>query len=208
MDLLLQKLFSITCYHCNLRSIDTDIGLCFECALEVPYTLRKYNCSSLILENWSLASYHGAMGSLLRRCKYRPDRTLMNKLSARLAAASLDLPYFEAIVHVPIPWRRRFARGFDQGEILARAIHKQLGVPHVPILKRIEQKEQAGIRYADRKRNLLARFKIKEKYRLPKRILLVDDVVTTGNTMESCAAELYHIGVREIIGFSLASALI
>ena len=208
MSLLLQQIFSIPCYHCKKHLIATSIGLCEDCSLDVPIAPRRYTGSSLLSESWALAPYHGVMGTLIRRCKYRPDRTLLRHLADRSADAAMDLPFFEAIVHVPVPWTRRMHRGFDQGELLAKSIAHRLQVPHLSVLGRIDKKEQAGLTMDARRRKITERFYCKPATNIPSIVLLVDDVVTTGNTMESCAVELYEYGARKIIGFSLASALL
>jgi len=151
-------------------------------------------------------SYHGPMGSLLRRAKYRPDRSLMIQLAQIMAEASFDLPSFDAIVHVPVPWFRKIRRGFDQAELLADGIQKQLEIPHIRVLRRHGFEEQASKSIDDRQETILDRFSCQPNRKLPETILLVDDVVTTGNTFEGCAVELYQQGVRTIIGFSLLSA--
>ena len=99
-------------------------------------------------------------------------------------------------------------RGFDQSEILAQAVHHQLGVPHLPILRRSGFQEQAGKTKHERQATIVGRFSCRSGVALPRRVLLVDDVVTTGNTVDSCAAELYQAGAEKIIAFSLASALL
>jgi ComF family protein len=125
-----------------------------------------------------------------------------------MALAAFTLPPFDAIVHVPVPWYRKIHRGFDQSEILAQEIHRHLCVPHLKILKRHWGKEQAGLEKKDRNKQMLGRFSCAQKVFVPPKVLLVDDVVTTGKTLEGCAAELYQVGVQEIIGFSLATALL
>ena len=208
MSFVLQRLFSIKCYHCQQNSIDTRLGLCTDCSLEISRIPRNFSCTDLLRETWAVDSYHGPMGTLLRRAKYRPDRKLMGSLGYLMAAGSLELPSFDAIVHVPVPWHRKLHRGFDQAEILAASIQRQLRVPHIKVLRRHGFQEQASKTIEERREKILDRFSCDLKQELPASILLVDDVVTTGNTLEGCAAELYQQGVRQIIGFSLLSALL
>ena len=208
MSFVIQRLFSILCHHCQQHPIDTRLGLCTDCALEISRLPRNFSCSDLLRQTWAVDSYHGPMGTLLRRAKYRPDRKLMTSLGRLMAVGSLELPSFDAIVHVPVPWHRKLRRGFDQAEILAASIQRQLRVPHIKVLRRHGFQEQASKTVEERRKKILGRFSCDCRQELPASILLVDDVVTTGNTLEGCAAELYQQGVREIIGFSLVSALL
>lgn len=201
---LFQALFQSKCFHCKTQVAESTLGLCSLCSLEMTLIARELPSSQYIKSMWALAPYHGPVGSLIRVGKYSSKRRIFKELGHLMAECALDLPSFDAIVHVPTPWHRRIFRGFDQAEILADAIQQFLEIPHHKILRRHGFDRQALKTKAERQRQFVGRFSASDII-LPKRILLVDDTITTGATLESCAAVLYQQGAMEIIGFALSS---
>lgn len=105
---------------------------------------------------------------------------------------------------VSLHWKRKNWRGYNQSEIVARVVGGKLGLKVVGVLVRRKQtRSQVGLSREDRGRNLKNAFRIKEVM-LPQRILLVDDVWTTGATMRASIKTLKKNGVREVWGLSLA----
>ena len=120
--------------------------------------------------------------------------------------------YFDEIaVIVPVPLhRRRFAeRGFNQAEQIAECLGVCLGKPVENLLRRTRYTEkQAGLKREARLKNVQSAFAIsKSIYEVKnKSVLLVDDVFTTGSTMQECARVLRKNGAEHVVGFSLARA--
>jgi len=112
---------------------------------------------------------------------------------------------FDAIVPVPPgPWRRRW-RGFDPAEEIALALARVSGgVPAIGCLRRSTGRRQVGRRRAER---LSDPPRVRAVAASPRRVLLVDDVWTTGATLAACAAALREAGSREVVGLTLARAL-
>ena len=200
---IVQTIFQSKCFHCN-REPAKAIGLCTGCRSELGFMIRRLPSSAYIHSMWALSPYHGPMGSLIRQGKYGAKRRLFEQLGRLMAEAALDLPHFDAIVHVPVPWHRRLLRGFDQAEILAESIQIFLSVPHYKVLQRHGFQRQARKSIAHRESNFLGEFSCID-CELPERILLVDDTITTGATLAACGAALYQQGVREITAFALSS---
>lgn len=152
---------------------------------------------------WALGPYQGPLGALVRRGKYQPDAWVIDELGRRLAfAARGRLPAVDAVAHVPVPWSRRLRRGFDQAERLARPVAAAVGAPWVPAIWRERAAEQAGRGLTERR--LSARGAFRAVRVVPPRVLLVDDVITTGATCSACAWELLAAGARRVYVLAVA----
>lgn len=110
----------------------------------------------------------------------------------------------EVIVPVPLSKKRLAERGFNQAEIIANILGDKLNLPVVKALKRvIHTKQQAKLKREERLKNVRGAFGNGQDI-LGEKVLLVDDVFTTGSTMQECAKILHQNGVKEVKGFSLA----
>ncbi len=116
--------------------------------------------------------------------------------------------FFENAVIVPIPlhWTRRLWRGFNQSELLAQEIHHLLPeVPVILLLKRPKRtQQQAQLHKKERTLNVSDAFAIDPQYPIPQRIILIDDVVASGATLDSAAKVLKSQGAKEVVGLVFA----
>src|SRR6202022_1290116 len=105
---------------------------------------------------------------------------------------------FDVIVPMPLHWRKRWQRGFNQAELLAREIGSRTHTPVRNTLRRIRNTaSQAGLTSAKRRENVSGAFQARKRIALnDKRVLLIDDVMTTGATAASCARALKRAGAR------------
>ena len=139
-----------------------------------------------------------------------------NVLSATAVAGALALSWVlvgtsraaedAVVVPVPLHWRRRLQRGYDHTWLLAlhACANAKLARPR-PLLRRTRHAPaQSTLPAAQRAANVRGAFEARGK--IPERVVLVDDVVTTGATLASCAAALRAGGAREVIGVALARA--
>ena len=117
---------------------------------------------------------------------------------------------FEAVTPVPLHWRRQWDRGFNQSDLLAREIARRCGIPAVHALKRVRSTlTQAGLSNTGRRRNVAKAFQCRRGARWArcvagKRILLIDDVMTTGSTAGSCALALKRAGAARVALLTVA----
>lgn len=110
------------------------------------------------------------------------------------------------ITFTPLHWRRQATRGYNQSELLAREISRRLDIPVIDALKKDKQtNRQVELKGKARRENLVGVFRIKPKIDIKKKtIILVDDVYTTGSTLNECAKVLKTAGAKEVWGLVVA----
>jgi ComF family protein len=110
---------------------------------------------------------------------------------------------YDLVTAVPLHWRRRWERGFNQAELLAREISRRCGIPFVRTLRRVRPtRAQAGLSNTARRRNVATAFSCRRGVRdgsaRGHNVLLIDDVMTTGSTAAACAQALKRAGASRI----------
>lgn len=147
----------------------------------------------------------------LQRYKYGRDVTLARPLGALLAAVSAVHADTDLIVPVPLHLSRLRWRGFNQAQLLARPVSRLTGIlvdPHA--LDRVRAtRAQVELRGRERLANVRGAFRVVDRRRVAdRRILLVDDVYTTGATVNECAQVLQRAGARSVDVLVLARAVL
>jgi len=126
-------------------------------------------------------------------------------MGGRMAKAAQALGGFDAVCYVPLHPKRRRLRGFDQAELLAKRIAQALGVPFIAGASRTrDTKTQTKLNRAERKENMQGAFA--PGARLSGRVLLIDDVLTTGSTAAACAQALVQSGAGSVFLLTFARA--
>jgi len=155
---------------------------------------------------YCFGAYEGALRELIHLYKYGRIKPLAHALGSLLARAlPLDEP-FDAVVPVPLHWKRQWQRGFNQSELLARLVARRGGVPVRQALRRVKPtRVQAGLSNSARRDNVASAFRVRRGERLAGlRLLLVDDVLTTGSTAAACARTLKRAGARRVAVLTIA----
>jgi ComF family protein len=166
-------------------------------------------------EVYSFGAYEGVLRKLIHIFKFEGVRTLQRPLGALLAQALPRESRFDAVVPMPLHWRRRWQRGFNQSELLAREIGRRWNVPVRGLARRKRATApQAGLTSAQRRKNVEGAFEVRKvgaskvgKASAPlrgMRILLIDDVLTTGATASACARALKRAGAAQVTFLALA----
>ena len=211
MSRLLELIFPPKCILCRTILGKEELDLCHRCRIEGPEhgdSRQKIR----FLDSWlALWHYEGDVRKSLLRYKfygkrhYAPSygRLLAMKLSQREQT-------FDLITWVPISRRRRFRRGFDQVELLAEAVGQELGMEPMRCLKKIRHNPPQSGRGgpAQRRANVLGAYRaVEPEWFAGARVLLLDDVITTGATVSECARVLLTAGAKEVHCAAVASAM-
>ena len=167
-----------------------------------PLSLERFGRDSLPYEACaSVVEFDAAAGRVVRVFKDRGEQ----RLGAVIAACMVrtlppDWPY-DALTFVPATLSAYRYRGFDHAELIAREIASRVGVDCAPLLARPKTRDQRLLSATQRIANLSGRFQVSAQAAsagLPQRVLLVDDVYTTGSTLCAATDALLLSGVREV----------
>jgi ComF family protein len=174
------------CYRC--KSITPDSSVCKKC--------RR---TSHVKHVWVRATYEKEVKQLIHDFKFERKQAAAQPI-ARLLIESL--PFLAAgttITHVPTATSRVRSRGYDHAELLARVLARELGLKHETLLRRVTQTRQVGSKRSERLEQMQHAFRpVYKKDAQRTQILLVDDLVTTGATLEAAAKCLKTTGVRTV----------
>lgn len=155
---------------------------------------------------YAFGAYEDVLRKLIHVFKYERVYTLAKPLGALLNSALPRDQRFDVVVPMPMHWRRRWARGFNQADLLARIIGKRCSIPVVSAARRLRAAPpQAGLSNAQRRMNVAGLFGVKRHSAIRgRRVLLIDDVVTTGATAAACARALKQAGAASVTLLTLA----
>lgn len=223
MNWAFEKLLSLlfpqrtVCHACGAPLTAGDSLLCpsceqslRQCAFSKEHTpSRAGKCVS-----FAAYAYRDAAASLVKALKFGSDRTAALPLAERMAgvfAASPPLQNAQLCIAVPVHPRRMRQRGYNQAEILASAFSEMTGMPvadHV-LLRVHHKRSQVGQGREARRLNISGAFAVSEQGAplvAGRRILLLDDVLTTGATVDECARVLLQAGAANVMVLTAARA--
>jgi ComF family protein len=147
--------------------------------------------------------YTGVGKEIVHTLKYGGYTRVVERLAAPLMLGVIDPgDGFEAVVPVPLHRSRLRQRGFNQAELLARGVARKINAPvsgTLEVVRRI--RDQVELSAAGRRANVAGAFRARD--RVWGRVLLIDDVFTTGATMSACAETLMGAGAQEVHALSL-----
>ena len=208
---LLKLLYPPKCVLCGAILESGEQDLCEDCRIDAPECPLS-RTKLPFLEGWlALWYYEDTARRSLLRYKFRGRRSYA-KCYGRLLAAKIRARYpegFDLLTWVPISSLRKLRRGFDQVELLAKAVGRELDMEPVRLLKKIRHnRPQSGISgAAQRRANVLGAYRSVHPERLRgKRILMLDDIITTGATASECARVLLTAGAGEVHCGAVAAA--
>ena len=200
---LKEILFPPKCVLCGKLLEKDQLDFCVECRVDAPeYPARKQKPQ--FLDSFAAIWYYeGNVRSSLLRYKFYGARHYAD-CYGRMLAMKLLREYpdgFDVLTWVPVSTLRKLRRGYDQVELLAKAVGKELEMSPRPLLKKVRNNPpQSGIAgQAQRRANVLGIYRVEHPEELTgKRILLLDDILTTGATAGECARVLLTAGAAEV----------
>lgn len=200
---MLSFLFPPKCVLCKNLLSNKETDLCHHCRKNVPPLPSTKRTIPFVAQWTAMWYYKDTVRKSIQRFKFYNGRSNAvaygRLLSFKLLEKYPDLP--DMITWVPISSLRRFSRGYDQAQLLAEAIGKELGIPVISTLKKIRHTHPQSTLAdaAQRRANVLGAYKVKNPNAIAgKHILLVDDVITTGATASECAKMLLTGGVAQV----------
>lgn len=198
---------------CKEKNGDIKGYICKECYDNIEILDREAELDSpYIKKAYYSLSYNRFIREMVKEYKYngknylyKPFAELMlNTIKSKKIAQDIDI-----ILYVPTHKRKQALRGYNQAELLANYISESLGKVLLKnnLVKTRWTKEQSHSNKIDRITNLKDSFQIRNPNEIEgKRVLLVDDIITTGVTIQECSRVLINNGAREVIGLALTSS--
>ncbi len=230
MNLLLDVLFPKKCVGCGksgsyfcqdcISNILQGELICPKCerlaigGVTHPFCRSRFGLDGL----WSLGIYENPLRAAIGKLKYK----YIEELSKILVDIMVEYwaryqPFLWdeikkshgqdwVVTAVPLHWYRQNQRGFNQSGLLANDLAKRLGLRYADLLKRTRYtKQQVGLKGIDRTQNIKGAFAIAPNYQLPTpNYLLIDDVWTTGSTIQECCYVLKQAGAKKVWALTLA----
>ncbi|RLD67576.1 MAG: ComF family protein [Bacteroidetes bacterium] len=221
---LFNLFFPRKCNHCGINLDKTELEVCKKCLFEIPKTnfhtdpdnpVNKTFWGRVNVE-FATAGYYftkkSILQNLLHHIKYHHKKELAFELGKYLGTELSLVENFkdcDVIMPVPLHPLKKKKRGYNQSEWIAKGISEKMDIPvNITILLRhVNSKSQTKKNRVERWENVRSAFNVKVPDQLSiKHILLIDDVITTGATIEACASQLIeHLGIKVSIA-SLAYA--
>ena len=204
-------LFPPKCVLCGRILDSNELDLCRACRENAPECTTK-GIKLPFVDSW-MALWHyedQVRRSILRYKFYRKRHYALSYgrlLAMKLLREREDV--YDIVTWVPISRWRKLRRGYDQVELLAQAVCAELGALPVPCLKKIRHNRAQSriVGQAHRRANVMGVYDVVEKERFRgKRILLLDDIITTGATVRECALVLLTAGAEEVHCAAIAAA--
>ncbi len=202
-------LFPNRCPYCSVVIGRNDYA-CDNCKKQFPeFVIKRYASGGV--ECCSAFSYSSIFSNAIKRLKFSNMAS-----SARLLAIPLvqciievyDTSTIDIITCVPMHKKMKRKRRYNQAELLARECAKIIGIEYADALEKHKQnRAQHTVKASERESNVKGVFRVKDPQLIrDKRILIVDDVITTGHTMGECAAVLIRHGCKSVCGATVCSA--
>ncbi len=201
------------CNSCHSTTKKITQPYCQICHQPIPSGNICENCQKnkpdyQILRSWGI--YDGSLRSAIHRLKYERDLSLGDVFSHYMNSAIRRHDWqIDLMIPVPLSKQRKRQRGYNQSAVLAKPLSYLLNVNYAPkSLKRIKDtKSQVGLSLAERLNNVKYAFQADPSGVLNKTILLIDDVCTSGATLNACAGALKRAGANSVFGYTLARAI-
>ena len=205
------------CSHCWQQIDFIREPLCDRLGLPLPYGGGEVTLSSAALRRTpdygrarAIARFDGVMRDLIHKLKYSDRHEMLDLFAPMLRGAGHELlAAADCLVPVPLHPLRLWQRRFNQAALLAGRLGKATGLPveHTALRRVKRTASQVSLSWSERRSNMEAAFAVaagQEDRISGRHVLLIDDVITTGATVEACARVLKEAGAREVDVLALA----
>ena len=190
------------CLRCSRPIENDEAEYCYDCER------RQFHCE----RGYAIWRYDKVMSESIARFKYKGRReyaAFYSEELLRLAGDYIRRYAPEVFVPVPLHRKRMAARGYNQAELIAVRLERATGIPSIRLLRRIRNTlPQKELNDKDRMKNVGAAFALNERRLqslggIPDSVMLIDDIYTTGSTLEACAQVLKDAGVQRVLFLTL-----
>ena len=204
IQVLLNILFPPRCLICWRLGEDV---ICRECVLRIKRYPNEKNSVR------SFGVYEGILRKAIKKLKFKNKKKLAEPLAFMLVSevdkyfSDHDIDY---MVSVPLSKKRLRTRGFNQVDLMADVVSRELGIPFYSDLlrRRKETKPQFGLKREERFSNIRGAFSVADPKNVEKKaVLLLDDIYTTGATVSECSKVLEAAGAKKVYILTLARAI-
>ncbi|EHQ92244.1 ComF family protein [Desulfosporosinus youngiae] len=204
------------CSICSLKYLLPELRRCQGCGkLIESENLNCLDCAAgrgpkQLDRVTAWGHYSGGLKEFIQTVKFKAHPRLIKTISRPFSDWAIgQLPPVDGIVAVPMHMSRLAERGYNQAEVIASGLHWELGLPVLSGVERLEARSpQALLSRQERLNNLKGVFAVRQpEHFLGKSVWLIDDVTTTGATLEAVAEALRESGVQEIYGLCLAAGI-
>ena len=178
-----------------------NAGLCPACRNNTP--------PYVALRSWAI--FNGPLRKAMHRLKYSRDIAMGEMLARPLIRLFYQLEWkIDLITSVPVGVARQAERGYNQATLLAFPLALASGIRFHSraLLKTRETRSQVGLDPVQRRQNVLGAFQARSEIVATRRVLVVDDVTTSGATIDVCASALREAGAHQVFGLTLARAVV
>lgn len=226
VDSFLDFIFVYECEICHRHLDDKKMIICKDCFwkidrtnpidLERIFTARFGNQNFFISKAFSGFYFkeESIIQTLIHELKYQNKRSLgifLGEVIGHLIKDALDFSTADILAPVPLHKIRLRERGYNQSQLIAKGVGRVIEIKVIEdLLVRARNTEtQTKLNFEERKENVKDAFFVNGKYKnlvLGKRIIIVDDVITTGSTVNECAKALVQAGASEVLALSVAIA--
>lgn len=217
------KIFTATCHYCAKRITNAEDVFCIECYGRLPKTEYGFSEDNIVKDRFKgilpitragaflYYNKNEMVKEILNQIKYKQNFSLSYQLGIICAQALSHqfMNHIDLIIPIPLHRTKQMLRGYNQTEYFGRGMSESLNIPleTSSIIRKVNTISQTALSRELRYRNVEDIFELKNETRLrDKNILLIDDVITTGATLESASQLILKSKPKTLNLFTLTSA--